>query len=187
MAEIVSISAGLVILLGIVLNFSLHKLEEGHVGVYYRVLNAAPFRLPPLTPANNTNVSFPPPPSPNFIKPMLLARVSPASRMNSFFGIWIEVTARFGTMGAKTLGSSSTGFGGCRLSPRNPVWRPSRDHRGVRQAIGHEEPKGCDERAEKVQRFEWLEDRKVHILTGLKKRKNGLNYKNKTARMDYED
>nr|CAD7257709.1 unnamed protein product [Timema shepardi] len=37
MAEIVSISAGLVILLGIVLNFSLHKLEEGHVGVYYRV------------------------------------------------------------------------------------------------------------------------------------------------------
>nr|CAD7197513.1 unnamed protein product [Timema douglasi] len=36
--------------------------------------NAAPFRLPPLTPANNSNVSFPPPPSPNFIKPMLLAQ-----------------------------------------------------------------------------------------------------------------
>nr|CAD7443060.1 unnamed protein product [Timema bartmani] len=34
--------------------------------------NAVPFRLPPLTPANTTNVSFPQPPSPNFIKPMLL-------------------------------------------------------------------------------------------------------------------
>nr|CAD7462939.1 unnamed protein product [Timema tahoe] len=28
--------------------------------------NAVPFRLPPLTPANTTNVSFPPPPSSNF-------------------------------------------------------------------------------------------------------------------------
>nr|CAD7202138.1 unnamed protein product [Timema douglasi] len=37
--------------------------------------NAAPFRLPPLTPANTRNVSFTPPPSPNVIKPMLLARV----------------------------------------------------------------------------------------------------------------
>nr|CAD7589624.1 unnamed protein product [Timema genevievae] len=35
--------------------------------------NAAPFRLPPLTPANTTNVSVPPPPSFNFIMPMLLA------------------------------------------------------------------------------------------------------------------
>nr|CAD7446785.1 unnamed protein product [Timema bartmani] len=35
--------------------------------------NAAPFRLPPLTPANTTTVSFPPPPSHNFFKPMLLA------------------------------------------------------------------------------------------------------------------
>nr|CAD7194918.1 unnamed protein product [Timema douglasi] len=31
--------------------------------------NAAPFRLSPLTPANTTNVSFPLPPFPNFIKP----------------------------------------------------------------------------------------------------------------------
>nr|CAD7196625.1 unnamed protein product [Timema douglasi] len=38
--------------------------------------NAVPFRLPPLTPANTTNISIPPPPSPNFIKPMLLARES---------------------------------------------------------------------------------------------------------------
>nr|CAD7460216.1 unnamed protein product [Timema tahoe] len=35
--------------------------------------NAAPFRLPPLIPTNTTNVSFPPSPSSNFIKPMLLA------------------------------------------------------------------------------------------------------------------
>nr|CAD7203855.1 unnamed protein product [Timema douglasi] len=41
--------------------------------------NVAPFRLPPLSPANTTNVSFHPPPSPNFIKPMLMARVSAAS------------------------------------------------------------------------------------------------------------
>nr|CAD7461061.1 unnamed protein product [Timema tahoe] len=39
-----------------------------------RLANAVPFQLPPLTPANTTNVSVPPPPSPNFIKPMLLAR-----------------------------------------------------------------------------------------------------------------
>nr|CAD7601727.1 unnamed protein product [Timema genevievae] len=32
--------------------------------------NAVPFRLPPLTPANTINVSFPPRPSPNFIKPI---------------------------------------------------------------------------------------------------------------------
>ncbi|CAG2056206.1 unnamed protein product, partial [Timema podura] len=38
-----------------------------------RLANAAPFQLPPLVPANTTNLSFPPPPSPNFIKPMLLA------------------------------------------------------------------------------------------------------------------
>jgi hypothetical protein len=37
MAEMVGALAGFVILLGIILNFSLHKLEEGHVGVYYRV------------------------------------------------------------------------------------------------------------------------------------------------------
>nr|CAD7410845.1 unnamed protein product [Timema poppensis] len=35
-----------------------------------RSANAAPFRLPPLTPAITTNVSFSPPPSPNFTKPM---------------------------------------------------------------------------------------------------------------------
>nr|CAD7588705.1 unnamed protein product [Timema genevievae] len=40
-----------------------------------RLENAVPFWLPPFTPANTTNVSFPPPPSPNFIKPMLLAHV----------------------------------------------------------------------------------------------------------------
>nr|CAD7403488.1 unnamed protein product [Timema poppensis] len=34
-----------------------------------RSANAAPFRLSPLIPANTTNVSFPPPPFPNFIKP----------------------------------------------------------------------------------------------------------------------
>nr|CAD7445439.1 unnamed protein product [Timema bartmani] len=34
--------------------------------------NAAPFRLPPLIPTNTTTVSFPPPPSHNFFKPMLL-------------------------------------------------------------------------------------------------------------------
>ncbi|CAG2064368.1 unnamed protein product, partial [Timema podura] len=44
-----------------------------------RSANAAPFWLPPLTPANTTNISFHPPPSRNFIKPMLLARVSAAS------------------------------------------------------------------------------------------------------------
>lgn len=37
MAEIsVAVVAGVVLALGISLNFSLHKLEEGHVGVYYR-------------------------------------------------------------------------------------------------------------------------------------------------------
>ncbi|PSN52121.1 hypothetical protein C0J52_04319 [Blattella germanica] len=36
MAEMLGVFAGFVIILGIVLNFSLHKLEEGHVGVYYR-------------------------------------------------------------------------------------------------------------------------------------------------------
>ncbi|XP_049802074.1 erlin-1-like [Schistocerca nitens] len=36
MAETVGFVAGLVILLIIIVNFSLHKLEEGHVGVYYR-------------------------------------------------------------------------------------------------------------------------------------------------------
>nr|CAD7199607.1 unnamed protein product [Timema douglasi] len=39
---------------------------------------------PPITQTSR----FLHPPSPNFTKPMLLARVSPASRMNSFFGIW---------------------------------------------------------------------------------------------------
>jgi hypothetical protein len=37
MADISVVVAGVVLVLGISLNFSLHKLEEGHVGVYYRV------------------------------------------------------------------------------------------------------------------------------------------------------
>jgi hypothetical protein len=37
MADISVVVAGIVLALGISLNFSLHKLEEGHVGVYYRV------------------------------------------------------------------------------------------------------------------------------------------------------
>nr|CAD7586655.1 unnamed protein product [Timema genevievae] len=40
---------------------------------------AVPFRLLPITPTNTTNVSFPPTLTPNFFKPMLLARVSAAS------------------------------------------------------------------------------------------------------------
>jgi hypothetical protein len=37
MADISVVVAGVVLALGISLHFSLHKLEEGHVGVYYRV------------------------------------------------------------------------------------------------------------------------------------------------------
>jgi hypothetical protein len=37
MADIAAVVAGVVLALGISLHFSLHKLEEGHVGVYYRV------------------------------------------------------------------------------------------------------------------------------------------------------
>jgi len=37
MADTPFVIAGAVLILGISLHFSLHKLEEGHVGVYYRV------------------------------------------------------------------------------------------------------------------------------------------------------
>ncbi|CAG2066118.1 unnamed protein product, partial [Timema podura] len=111
MAEIVSISAGLVILLGIVLNFSLHKLEEGHVGVYYR--GGALL-------SNTSQPGF------HMMVPFITTYRAVQARGHS---------ARFGTMWAKTLGSSNTSFGGCRSSPGNPVRRLSRGHLGVRQAI----------------------------------------------------
>jgi hypothetical protein len=37
MADILVVAAGVVLALVISLHFSLHELEEGHVGVYYRV------------------------------------------------------------------------------------------------------------------------------------------------------
>jgi hypothetical protein len=37
MADLTVVIGGAVLVLGISLNFSLHKLDEGHVGVYYRV------------------------------------------------------------------------------------------------------------------------------------------------------
>nr|CAD7448640.1 unnamed protein product [Timema bartmani] len=46
-----------------------------------RSANATPFRLPPLIPVNTTNVSFPTPPSPNFIKPMLLPARGPKKHL----------------------------------------------------------------------------------------------------------
>nr|CAD7256010.1 unnamed protein product [Timema shepardi] len=48
-------------------------------------------------------------------------------------------SARFWDTWAKTSSSSNTSFGGCHLIPGNSVWRPCRDHLGVRQYIGSAE------------------------------------------------
>jgi hypothetical protein len=56
MADTLFVVAGAVMILGISLHFSLHRVEEGHVGVYYRVssfLNS--FHI--LT-SNNTVIAF---------------------------------------------------------------------------------------------------------------------------------
>ena len=37
MTEVLGLAAGLMLGLAMIMNFSIHKLEEGHVGVYYRV------------------------------------------------------------------------------------------------------------------------------------------------------
>lgn len=37
MAEVAGLLAVFLIVIAVTLHFSLHKLEEGHVGVYYRV------------------------------------------------------------------------------------------------------------------------------------------------------